>query len=200
MTLDTMLAQITDYANRADPYPLYAALRGSPVTRQDDGSYLVSTYYEVRSLANDPRLSNDPRKRTPGADVPAVTKEDLNLPPSFLLLDPPEHDRLRNAAMRPFGPPHSPRFLHDMRGELAGVVADLVDALEGKDEIDVVDDFAYPFPSRPSARCLACRARTKHASTAGPTPWRRGSIPAAGKAAWKRHTRHAASWAPTCPT
>ncbi|WP_329566792.1 cytochrome P450 [Streptomyces sp. NBC_01361] len=146
MTLDTMLAQITDYANRADPYPLYAALRESPVTRQDDGSYLVSTYYEVRSLANDPRLSNDPRKRTPGADVPAVTKEDPNLPPSFLLLDPPAHDRLRNAAMRPFGPPHSPRFLHDMRGELAGVVADLVDALEGKDEIDVVDDFAYPLP------------------------------------------------------
>lgn len=70
MTLDTMLAQITDYANRADPYPLYAALRESPVTRQDDGSYLVSTYYEVRSLANDPRLSNDPRKRTPAPTSP----------------------------------------------------------------------------------------------------------------------------------
>ncbi|WP_406102135.1 cytochrome P450 [Streptomyces sp. NBC_01003] len=146
MTLGTMLAQITDYANRADPYPLYAALRESPVTLQDDGSYLVSTYYEVRSLAIDPRLSNDPRKRTPGADDPAVTEEDPGLPPSFLLLDPPAHDRLRNAAMRPFGPPHSPRFLHDMRGELAAVVADLVDALEGKDEIDVVDDFAYPLP------------------------------------------------------
>ncbi|MFE4957099.1 cytochrome P450 [Streptomyces sp. NPDC056653] len=146
MTLGTMFEQITDYANRADPYPLYAALRKSPVTRQDDGSYLVSTYYEVRSLANDPRLSNDPRNCTTGADGPDVAEEDTNLPPSFLLQDPPGHDRLRNAAMRPFGPPHSPRFLHDMRGELAKVVADLLDALEGKDEIDVVDDFAYPLP------------------------------------------------------
>ncbi|MFF4696167.1 cytochrome P450 [Streptomyces chattanoogensis] len=146
MTLGTMSAQITDYANRADPYPLYAALRKSPVTRQDDGSYLVSTYYEVRSLANDPRLSNDPRNRPLGADGPAVTEEDTNLPHSFLLQDPPGHHRLRTAAMRPFGPPHSPRFVHDLRGELARVVSDLLDALDGKDEIDVVDDFAYPLP------------------------------------------------------
>ncbi|MEU6547731.1 cytochrome P450 [Streptomyces sp. NPDC046859] len=146
MTLGTLFAQITDYANRADPYPLYAALRASPVSRQDDGSYLVSTYYEVRSLANDPRLSNDARNRTPGADGPAMPEEDTNLPPSFLFQDPPGHDRLRNAAMRPFGPPHSPRFLHDLRGELARVVADLFDGLEGRDEIDVVDDFAYPLP------------------------------------------------------
>ncbi|MFG3206925.1 cytochrome P450 [Streptomyces sp. NPDC048192] len=146
MTLGTLFAQITDYASRADPYPLYAALRASPVSRQDDGSYLVSTYYEVRSLANDPRLSNDLRNRTPGADGPAMSEEDTNLPPSFLFQDPPGHDRLRNAAMRPFGPPHSPRFLHNLRGELARVVAELFDGLEGKDEIDVVDDFAYPLP------------------------------------------------------
>ncbi|MFD5536839.1 cytochrome P450 [Streptomyces sp. NPDC127079] len=146
MTLGTLFAQITDYANRADPYPLYAALRASPVTRQDDGSYLVSTYYEVRSLANDPRLSNDPRNSIPGADGPAASEEDTNLPPAFLFQDPPGHDRLRDAAMRPFGPPHSPRFLHDLRGELARVVAGLIDGLEGKDEIDVVGDFAYPLP------------------------------------------------------
>ncbi|MFF4948704.1 cytochrome P450 [Streptomyces chattanoogensis] len=146
MTLGTMSAQITDFANRADPYPLYAALRKSPVTRQDDGSYLVSTYYEVRSLANDPRLSNDLRNRAPGAGGPAVAEEDPNLPHSFLLRDPPEHDRLRSAAMRPFGPPHSPRFLHAMREDLARVVADVLDALEGTGEVDVVDDFAYPLP------------------------------------------------------
>nr|WP_030801962.1 hypothetical protein [Streptomyces sp. NRRL S-337] len=160
MTLGTMSAQITDFANRADPYPLYAALRKSPVTLQDDGSYLVSTYYEVRSLANDPRLSNDLRNRAPGAGGPAIAEEDRNLPPSFIFHDPPEHDRLRETATRPFGPPHSPRFLHDMRGELAKVIAGLLDTLEGKDEIDVVDDFAYPYPSRPSARSWACRART----------------------------------------
>lgn len=63
MTSGSIVAQITDYANRADPYPLYAELRKTPVRREDDGTYLVSTYYEVRSLANDPRLSNDTSNR-----------------------------------------------------------------------------------------------------------------------------------------
>jgi cytochrome P450 len=147
MNLGTISAQIIDFANRADPYPLYAALRESPVTRQDDGSYLVSTYEEVRSLAKNPLLSNDQRNRNPDAGGAAMAEEeDPNLPPSFLHLDPPRHDRMRSLAMRPFGPPHSPRFVYDMQEDLASVVTELLDAFEGKDEVDIVDDFAYPLP------------------------------------------------------
>ena len=36
--------QILDPANRANPYPLYAELRKTPVTREADGTYVVSTY------------------------------------------------------------------------------------------------------------------------------------------------------------
>ncbi|MFC9083386.1 cytochrome P450 [Streptomyces sp. NPDC057062] len=145
MTSGTISAQITDYANRADPYPLYAELRKTPVRREDDGTYLVSTYHEVRSLANDPRLSNDTRNRPPG-HARAAEAEDTGLPPSFIFTDPPVHDRLRNTINRPFGPPHSPRFLDDLRGELAEVVTELLDSFEGKDQVDIVDDFAYPLP------------------------------------------------------
>ena len=38
------------YANRANPYPFYAELRKTPVSRQPDGSYIVSTYREIVSL------------------------------------------------------------------------------------------------------------------------------------------------------
>ncbi|MFD8028644.1 cytochrome P450 [Streptomyces sp. NPDC048231] len=145
MTSGTISAQITDYANRADPYPLYAELRKTPVRREDDGTYLVSTYHEVRSLANDPRLSNDTRNRPPGLGRTAEAEE-TGLPPSFIFTDPPLHDRLRNTINRPFGPPHSPRFLDDLRGELAEVVTQLLDSFEGKDQVDIVDDFAYPLP------------------------------------------------------
>ncbi|MFE9132470.1 cytochrome P450 [Streptomyces sp. NPDC007148] len=145
MTSGTISAQITDYANRADPYPLYAELRKTPVRREDDGTYLVSTYHEVRSLANDPRLSNDTRNRPPGLARTAEAEE-TGLPPSFIFTDPPLHDRLRNTINRPFGPPHSPRFLDDLRGELAEVVTQLLDSFEGKDQVDIVDDFAYPLP------------------------------------------------------
>ncbi|MEU1159714.1 cytochrome P450 [Streptomyces sp. NPDC005921] len=145
MTSDSISARITDYANRADPYPLYAELRKTPVRREEDGTYLVSTYHEVRSLANDPRLSNDTRNR-PAGHTRNADAEDTSLPPSFIFTDPPLHDRLRDTINRPFGPPHSPRFLDGLRGELAQVVTGLLDAFEGKDQVDIVEDFSYPLP------------------------------------------------------
>ncbi|MFJ4845175.1 cytochrome P450 [Streptomyces sp. NPDC088733] len=145
MTSGSIIEQITDYAHRADPYPLYEELREIPVRLLDDGTYVVSTYYEVRSLANDPRLSNDTRNR-PAGFARTGHADDTNLPPSFIFTDPPVHDRLRDTINRPFGPPHSPRFIEDLRGELARVVTELLDAFEGKDQVDIVDDFAYPLP------------------------------------------------------
>ncbi|MFD0890337.1 hypothetical protein ACFQ08_37835, partial [Streptosporangium algeriense] len=90
MTQGTLLRQITDYANRADPYPLYAELRRTPVARQDDGVYAVSTYWEILSLLHDPRISSDIRNRAPGAagGLPPDPEEDTDLPPSFIRLDP----------------------------------------------------------------------------------------------------------------
>ncbi|MGW7242542.1 cytochrome P450 [Streptomyces sp. NPDC054804] len=146
MTSGTIVARITDYANRADPYPLYAELRETPVRREDDGSYLVSTYYEVRSLANDPRLSNDTSNRPAGYARPGRPVAESGLPPSFIFTDPPVHDRLRATINRPFGPPHSPGFLDGLRGELDDVVRELLDAFEGKDEVDIVEAFSYPLP------------------------------------------------------
>ncbi|MFC5803183.1 cytochrome P450 [Streptomyces formicae] len=112
--------------------------------REDDSTYLVSTYYEGRNLANDPRLSNDTSHRPPGHARPGQPAEETGLPPGFIFSDPPVHDRLRDTINRPFGPPHSPRFLDDLRGDLANVVTELLDAFEGKDQVDIAEDFAYP--------------------------------------------------------
>lgn len=148
MTPATLLRQITDYASRANPYPLYAELRKTPVARQESGVYTVSTYWEIAGLLQDPRISSDARNRAPqAAGGPlAEPEEGANLPPSFIGLDPPEHDRLRSLAMRSFGPPHTPRRIHDMRAELARMVSGLIDDFQGRDQVDIVDDFAYPFP------------------------------------------------------
>ena len=51
-----VLARILDYANRANPYPLYAELRKTPVFRAPNGSYVVSTYREIIALMHDPRV------------------------------------------------------------------------------------------------------------------------------------------------
>ena len=70
MTAPSVFAQILDYDNRANPYPLYAELRRTPVSRQEDGSFVVSTYREIEALLHDPRLSSDLRNLAhPGAGV-----------------------------------------------------------------------------------------------------------------------------------
>ena len=66
MAVETPWQQALRYANRANPYPFYEELRKTPVSRQPDGSYVVSTYRELVQLLHDPRVSSDPRKR-PGA-------------------------------------------------------------------------------------------------------------------------------------
>jgi len=140
------------YANRANPYPLYAELRKTPVSRQPDGSYIVSTYKEIVSLLHDPRVSSDRRNRSMAAPVtsdgePVVEPMSaLGHDPSMIGSDPPAHDRVRRAAMRHFGPPHMPDLVAREEPEIHRMVACLLDGLRGETRIDVVDGFAYPLP------------------------------------------------------
>ncbi|GGX13965.1 cytochrome P450 [Streptomyces noursei] len=149
MDSETLLSRITDYANRPNPYPLYAELReAGPVVRQADGSYLVGTYHHIGALLHDPRVSADERVRT--TPPPPEKIRD----PSFLRLDDPEHHRLRTLAMRPFGPPHTPGRVNAMRGEIARITTELLEALPTDRQIDIVDDFAYPLPVTVICRLL----------------------------------------------
>ncbi len=145
--------QILDYTNRANPYPLYAELRKTPVSRADDGSYVVSTYREIVALLHDPRVSSDLRNR---ADYPTSGDDEASagLPPNFIALDPPGHDRVRRLLTRHFGPPHDPDRIVQMFPDMAEIVSGLIDNLGGRNEADLVDDFTYPFPVTVICRLL----------------------------------------------
>jgi len=140
----SVFQQILDHANRADPYPLYAELRKTPVARQDDGSYVVSTYREIVDLLHDPRISSE--ERAAGDASADAGGDPPGMPPAFIRTDPPEHDRLRRIVNRPFGPPHTPGRVDGMVPDLRRLVTELIDGLAGQPEVDIVDQFAYPFP------------------------------------------------------
>lgn len=136
--------QILDPAHRANPYPLYAELRKTPVAREADGTYVVSTYDEIVALLHDPRVSSD-RRNNPQLSA-VLQKGPPGLPLPFIGRDPPGHDQLRRLAMRPFGPPHSPARIDALRSWLLQITTGLIDALAGKGRVDIVDDVAYPLP------------------------------------------------------
>src|SRR5262249_52367751 len=66
--------------------------------------------------------------------------------PSMITSDPPEHDRVRRAALRHFGPPHSPALGARQEPGIQPNFTSFFGKLKGKTRIDVVDEFAYPLP------------------------------------------------------
>ncbi|WP_328390163.1 cytochrome P450 [Streptomyces sp. NBC_00400] len=154
MVEETPWQQALRYANRANPYPFYEELRRTPVARQPDGTYVVSTYQEIVALLHDPRVSSDVRKLPASAAAPAegsteaeLITETVILEPNIITQDPPEHDRDRRMMTPHFvGPPHSPHLISDLEPEIRRIVDGLLDNMQGKSRIDAVDEFAYPLP------------------------------------------------------
>jgi cytochrome P450 len=150
MAEETAWQQALHYANRANPYPFYAELRKTPVSRQPDGSYVVSTYREITALLHDPRVSSDPRHRDAAAvhaAYPSVEPSSATArTPSMITSDPPDHDRVRRVAMWHFGPPHTPELVASQEPEIQRIATGLLDKLASKTRIDIVDEFAYPLP------------------------------------------------------
>jgi fatty acid omega-hydroxylase len=140
MVEETPWQQSLRYENRPNPYPFYEELRKTPVSRQPDGSYVVSTYREVVQLLHDPRVSSDTRKR-PGAILGRNPFE-----ATIITEDPPEHDVDRRRMMRHFGPPECPHMIAGLEPEIRRIFGELLDDMKGKTRIDVVDEFAFPGP------------------------------------------------------
>ncbi|WP_043354007.1 cytochrome P450 [Methylobacterium sp. B1] len=151
----TLLNQVKDFANRPNPYPIYARLRENPVSRQDDGTeegtWVAATHGTIASLLQDPRVSSEtlppadrPRTGNPLTDLIVKPLKDwmMDRHRVFIFRDPPDHDALRSAVVHQF----SRERVQAMRARSDQLVADLLDEKCGAREIDAVDDLAYPLP------------------------------------------------------
>ena len=150
-----LLARILDYANRANPYPLYAQLRTTPVFRAPNGAYVVSTYREIWDLMHDPRIGVGGFGAGAGGGAGAGAGGGAGAAAgggagagagggagggSFIGMDPPTHDRLRRLATSHFEQTEA------VRPDMVRTATDLIDRMRGKHQIDLVDEFAYPMP------------------------------------------------------
>jgi cytochrome P450 len=106
MNQGKLFEEILNPVNRPNPYPLYTQLRKTPISQQEDGTYVVSTYREIEALLYDPRISSDERKSTRGAGELAARQasQEAGSIQAFLFLDPPDHNRLRRVVMHQFTP------------------------------------------------------------------------------------------------
>ncbi|MFF3848995.1 cytochrome P450 [Streptomyces sp. NPDC002328] len=129
-----------------DPPPALKDLQEqAPLTkvRLWDGSepWLVTRYAEQRALLGDPRVSADtdspgyPTKASPEAGEGKL---------SFIMMDDPEHARLRRMVTAPF----AIRKVEALRLAVQRIVDGLIDdLLAGPRPADLVERFALPIPS-----------------------------------------------------
>jgi cytochrome P450 len=151
MSQGKLFEQILNPANRHNPYPLYAQLRKTPISKQEDGTYVVSTYREIESLLYDPRISSDERKSTRGVPLKLrVRQRESQSSVPFVNLDPPDHNRLRRVVINQF----TPERVEGMRDHVIQLVDELLDAQRNRSQLDIVDDFAHPLPVRVISKML----------------------------------------------
>ena len=129
-----------------DPYATYADLRDTDPVRRvqtDDGPvWMVFRHADVRAALADPRLSKDWRFTLPPearADQPAT----LYGMPMMLLLDPPDHTRLRRLVSRAF----TVRRTEELRPRVAGFAGALLDDLPATGRVDLMSSYAVPLPT-----------------------------------------------------
>jgi cytochrome P450 len=137
---------------RANPYPIFAAMREhDPILRQPgiDGEtmiWFVTRYEDVAAvLVDDERFVRDHRL--------AFTPEQLEAMPAtppaleaidnhMLNRDGEDHRRLRRLVTKAF----TPRMVEQLRPRIQAIADELLDATEGREEVDLSAEYAFPLP------------------------------------------------------
>ena len=134
-----------DPAFIADPYPLYHHLRDTaPVHKTPLGFWVLSRYEDVALSLKDRRFGKDfagSIRRRYGADrmgEPAIA----SLSRTMLVLDPPDHTRLRGLVSKAF----TARRVADMRPRIKGLVDQQLDRVADKGRMDVIRDLTHRLP------------------------------------------------------
>jgi cytochrome P450 len=133
---------------QVDPYPTYERLRNEAPAYFSEGwgGWLLTRYQDVQGGFKDPRLSSN-RSAAFGAMLPAALKERLapvvrSLSSWALLIDPPDHTRIRSLVNKAF----TPRLVEYLRPRIQEQVNLLLDKAEAAGSMDMVQDVANLLP------------------------------------------------------
>lgn len=142
-----MTIKVPDLASprfKANPHPFYARLRSeAPVLRTRMAlwlppMWLITRYDDVLSVIKDPeRFSNVYLTKIPW--TPRWMRPYYQ---HILVLDPPDHTRLRALVGKAF----TPRLVEELRGRIETLCDELLDGAQTKRQLDLVRDYALPIP------------------------------------------------------
>jgi cytochrome P450 len=148
-----------------NPYPLYALLRGSNPVFQvpvpvdvGAGVFLLTRHKDVQPALRDPRFSADRRKsdaiRLNLDRLPAQLASDGNLVRSMLMMDAPDHTRVRGLVNKAF----TPRRVAELRPRIEAIADQLLAEPTRSQKLELIGEFAAPLPAIVIAELLGVPA------------------------------------------
>lgn len=154
---------------RIDPLPILARMRReAPVTRlfnpnQGAPVWFITRYKDVVDFLRDARFIKDKEKLSGEArDLYFRVNELSHLTQHMLNADPPAHSRLRALVAKAF----TPRRVEELRPRISAMVNRVLDEVQGKGSMDLLEEFALPMPVTVIAELLGIppedHARFRH--------------------------------------
>ncbi|MBB1093712.1 cytochrome P450 [Rhodopseudomonas palustris] len=125
-----------------DPYPTYHALRThEPIKRLRNGGYFLTRYDDLVEVYKNTTLFSSDKKRefAPKYGDSLLFEHHTT---SLVFNDPPAHTRVRRLITGAL----SPRAIAGMEPDLIALVDRLLDRMEAKGTVDLIEDFAAAIP------------------------------------------------------
>ncbi|AEU38026.1 cytochrome P450 [Granulicella mallensis] len=138
---------------RENPHKYLDHLRSTDPVHQDRefDRVVVTRAEDVASILFDREMSVDPEKSRPGSFSRLQVGEKFER--SMLLLDDPDHKRLRALVSKAF----NQQAIEAMRPRIAMIANRLLDKVAGETRFDVVESYAKPLPTIVIAEMLGIR-------------------------------------------
>lgn len=148
----TLLGQLLDPANRADPYPVFARFRDAgPLVLPQSNLVVFSTFAECDEVLRHPSSASDRLKSTVAQrEIARGAPARPFGAPGFLFLDPPDHTRLRKLVSKAF----VPKVVKALEPDIVALVDGLLDEVATEGAFEVIEDLAYPLPVAVICRLL----------------------------------------------
>ncbi|HVV87552.1 MAG TPA: cytochrome P450 [Kofleriaceae bacterium] len=156
MTEPADLYDLMTPAALADPFPVYRRLREDvPVHwSASHGGWLVTRYDDVLRALKDPRFSARRSEAMFERMPPDVRDATRPLQRAFklwlLMMDPPDHTRLRALVQKAF----APGLVAALRPRIQALIEDALDRVAGAGRMDLIHDLAQPIPATVIAQLL----------------------------------------------
>ena len=129
----------------ADPYPYYERLREEhPVYYNERMDfYVLSRYEDIYRALRKPQIFSSAQGLTPVKDEISQ----LGLPPTFIMMDPPDHTRLRRLITKAF----TPDTVKALEPKIREFVIGRIEAMKAKAgdgaAVDLIEEIASPLPT-----------------------------------------------------